>query len=411
MHFFTRNKKITMTNKPNIEALLRNTQSIGKLEKEKYTTWSLSLDVETLKALLWLIGEYGTNIILNGGHSSDLPTPELYDENPAKDGQRKDMALNVISMIQVTNELAWHLPSDWDLLFSNESLAFNDNFCQQLSNEIHTRWAKDLSERLFVVLLWMVAEYAECDDRLASMYCDTYCQQDHQIDTLRMISDIQRGKKMSLTEVKTSFRESEAYRESVKFPEFIVTPNFANNIDIGKYARWGHKIDKATLESLLWLIGVYGDCINNIQASGNEFPEHIFTGISITHKRTLVSLQHLFTLYNTGTLSWHMISEWDNRFSNDGNAFYLDFSKRLAKDNFTQWAADLSERALALIFWMIGSNRFWRKYRNAINEYFLDHAINHRENIQRLYSALSIISEIHSGQSITVNDIKNRIEL
>ncbi len=53
----------------------------------------------------------------------------------------------------------------------------------------------------------------------------------------------------------------------------------------------------------------------------------------------------------------------------------------------------------------INSNVYYRWSKE-----FLDHAVKQREPIQRLYSALSIISDIHSGQSITINDIKNRID-
>ena len=136
--------------------------------------------------------------------------------------------------------------------------------------------------------------------------------------------------------------------------QITIALGYTHALSLGKYTRWSTNLNADNVEALLQAIGQYGSEIRRMIPPDGSFPVLSFVDLDNVNPRLRFALQCLAEIQIYGQLEWSMPSGWEQWFSNHNPAFTAVFSKRLTKNPKSDWAQGLSERAFALLLWMVG---------------------------------------------------------
>jgi hypothetical protein len=132
----------------------------------------------------------------------------------------------------------------------------------------------------------------------------------------------------------------------------LFNKEFSKSIEIGKYSRWAADIDEDRLVMLIQAVNTYATAVNKaVENTGvNETASLISMRL---HERVVLALEILGQVHAGKTVKFKMPSRWDQRFDDEKVALPESTRKRLESLPSTAWAESISERNLALLFWMV----------------------------------------------------------
>lgn len=169
-----------------------------KVSMGKYSRWATHFEVNpnTLEALLWAVGEYGTRF--NSWQASQTATGKFLDSCCSIGCcPRSREALLELAAIQ-SGKRGKRLNSPMSEESSSaQQEVFSPKYQQRLSQGTHTAWAAHLNESSLRSVLWMVGEYA----LRAPAHEKVKCGDEHERvmrAALRVISTIHDGHPMVL---------------------------------------------------------------------------------------------------------------------------------------------------------------------------------------------------------------------
>jgi len=133
--------------------------------------------------------------------------------------------------------------------------------------------------------------------------------------------------------------------------EPCIRAEFRKQISIGKYSRWATDINEDRLVMLIQAVDAYATAVNKAQEK---------TGVNDTaslisvrqHERVKQALDILVQIHAGKTVDYRMPSGWDQEFDDDKVALPESTRRRLKSLPSSAWAESISERNLALLFWM-----------------------------------------------------------
>jgi len=127
--------------------------------------------------------------------------------------------------------------------------------------------------------------------------------------------------------------------------------DFRKSIELGKYSRWAADIDEDRLVMLVQAVDTYATACNKaIQETGVDETASL---ISVRqHERVKQALDILVQIHGGETVKFKMPSGWDQEFDDDKVALPESTRRRLKSLPSAAWAESISERNLALLFWM-----------------------------------------------------------
>jgi hypothetical protein len=140
-----------------VQAVIASPAMVPKLLMGKYSQWAEKLDADTLEAALWAVGEFGSRYWTMRLPDGRFPAPTFQKHGMAE--FRMVYALEAFAIIHAEGQFDWQMGSGWNRDFSPSSPAFSREFSDRLSLGPATAWARDLDERSFALLLWMIGEY------------------------------------------------------------------------------------------------------------------------------------------------------------------------------------------------------------------------------------------------------------
>jgi len=146
-----------MVDKTSLQSHVIDTEFTRNISYGKYSRWAHRITSDQFLTIVEAIGQLG-EVIWPYRKEDEKFFKRLFD-NANNISPRALQGLDFIVQIQATGCLDWGMPSGWDKEFSGEGSAFTKVFRDELSQDVHTRWASDLSVRLVALILWMVGEY------------------------------------------------------------------------------------------------------------------------------------------------------------------------------------------------------------------------------------------------------------
>jgi hypothetical protein len=191
-----------------------------KISLGKYSRWASKMGPDTLEALLWAVGEYGSRFNSLTREIGFFAGPFFCLNSSVE--VRVQGALATLATIQCGDPIGWHIPSGWDRGFSSKGGAFSHEYRQPLSQGKHTTWAVELDERALAMLLWMVGEYAARyhpegpPPRFGGNGEDERTMRAALRLVLRLVERIRQGQATSLDDAKRFIRE-EAFDDDEAF--------------------------------------------------------------------------------------------------------------------------------------------------------------------------------------------------
>lgn len=140
-----------------MQAVIASPTFQEKLLIGKYSRWAERVDADTLEAALCAVGEFGGRFWTMRLPDGRFPAPTFQKHAMAE--YRMVYALEAFAKIRGEGRFDWEMGSGWNREFSPSLPAFSRAFSDRLSRDPSTAWARDLDERSFALLLWMIGEY------------------------------------------------------------------------------------------------------------------------------------------------------------------------------------------------------------------------------------------------------------
>jgi hypothetical protein len=131
----------------------------------------------------------------------------------------------------------------------------------------------------------------------------------------------------------------------------VVSQRIIDQLAYGKYTRWAQNLTPATLEALLWTIGVFGTYYNAAKKTTGNTPHAVFEPHSMNESRMQNAIEVIAQI-QSGEDSVEPQAGGPH-FRDPQPAFSDDFQRRLPREAATQWAETINERQLWTLLWQI----------------------------------------------------------
>ena len=132
----------------------------------------------------------------------------------------------------------------------------------------------------------------------------------------------------------------------------LFNEEFRKSLELGKYSRWAVDINEDELVRILQAVDAYATAVNKaVQETGTNETSSL---VSYHQKERVVqALDLLIQIRGGNTITYRMPSEWDQGFDTDKPVLKVATQEILRASPSTAWAESISERNLALLFWMV----------------------------------------------------------
>jgi len=131
----------------------------------------------------------------------------------------------------------------------------------------------------------------------------------------------------------------------------LFSREFRELIKLGKYSRWAADIDEDRLIMLIQAVDTYATAINKaMEKTGVNETASLLSARQ--RERVELALEILVQIHAGETVKFRMPSGWDQGFDDDKAALPKSTRDRFKASPSTAWAESISERSLALLFWM-----------------------------------------------------------
>jgi hypothetical protein len=131
----------------------------------------------------------------------------------------------------------------------------------------------------------------------------------------------------------------------------VVSQRIIDQLAYGKYTRWAQNLTPATLEALLWTVGVFGTCYNAAKKATGNTPRAVFEPHSMHEARMQIAIEVIARI-QSGEDSEEPQAGGPH-FRDPQPAFSDDFQRRLPREAATQWAETINERQLWTLLWQL----------------------------------------------------------
>ena len=184
----------------------------------------------------------------------------------------------------------------------------------------------------------------------------------------------------------------------------VVTQRVKKWVVIGKYTRWAERISIESLESLLWIVGVFSRQYIYAMSKTGKHPNPIFAPHYMDEERMRKALIAMTAIQN----GWDFKSdpqEGSEWFDNPQPVFTPEFRERINTDDLClNWASNLNERQLWTLLWYIGeygslvnSSIYWQDEEYPPPTFDVPDLCG-----ELMQNALRVVAAIENGQTIDI---------
>ena len=180
----------------------------------------------------------------------------------------------------------------------------------------------------------------------------------------------------------------------------VFPPSFIGKLGVGKYTFWVKDLDLDSFETLLCAIAEFSTHIHR-KSGSDHFPYRIPAEHTARELRMRDALRDLAAIHATGRLEKFEAAGWERELPIGRPFFPLRYREHLLRNPGTAWAHNLDERAVVLLFWLVGVFSI-RCY--TAPEFDLD-----PETAIPIRIALETIQRIWSGERTTPAELRLRL--